>query len=549
MVKNECKQCVTAGAGRACVADGGASLTAYAANASARTCLSFAITAACALSGIPVTAAQQASADHPSAESRLVCESAGGGRQHCAADTSAGVALVRATGDGACLLGNTWGYDDDGIWVTDGCGGEFVVGRTDAAGAGTGTSPEPNAPVWREAAEDYAWGFLDPGNGFLVGRSDIGAMSISGYALTRYLDQQGNDTFIDHNGNEQPVDLRRDILSHRVLLWLKGWLGSEKLIYTITLWTVTATDQDALFANLGYRFNDKFNLYAGVYGNPGSRSMQGSHPYWLGHDRVMADEFFRPFFTQGIYANGELLPGLWYSATVGNNNSTLGIKASELDRNFTKGASVWWMPTTHEFGPRGAYGDFEMHDALATRFGFSFTDSPEQRYNAADSDPRNTSLRLTDSTNVFNTGALAPGVTVSDVDFRVMSADAGFKYRGLFVQAEYYSRWLDNFRADGVLPYSEIVDTGFYVQASFFPLPRKLELYAATSKVYGDDDASIGDASEVLVGMNYYPFDSRNYRLNLQVIDVERSPVSSSFGYYTGGQDGRTVSAAFSVFF
>jgi len=49
--------------------------------------------------------------------------------------------------------------------------------------------------------------------------------------------------------------------------------------------------------------------------------------------------------------------------------------------------------------------------------------------------------------------------------------------------------------------------------------------------------------------MNYYPFNSRNHRLNLQYIDVDKSPVSSTFGYYVGGQEGETVSAAFSVFF
>jgi hypothetical protein len=30
---------------------------------------------------------------------------------------------------------------------------------------------------------------------------------------------------------------------------------------------------------------------------------------------------------------------------------------------------------------------------------------------------------------------------------------------------------------------------------------------------------------------------------------VNRSPVSSTFGYYVGGQSGTTYSAAFSVFF
>src|SRR5262245_46972094 len=57
------------------------------------------------------------------------CASRPGERIHCAADTTAGVALVRSTGESACLLGKTWGYDNAGIWVSDGCSGEFVVGH------------------------------------------------------------------------------------------------------------------------------------------------------------------------------------------------------------------------------------------------------------------------------------------------------------------------------------------------------------------------------------------------------------------------------------
>ena len=51
-----------------------------------------------------------------------------GQREHCAADTSKGVALVSSTGAAPCLLGKSWGYDDDGIWVSDGCSGRFIAG-------------------------------------------------------------------------------------------------------------------------------------------------------------------------------------------------------------------------------------------------------------------------------------------------------------------------------------------------------------------------------------------------------------------------------------
>jgi hypothetical protein len=321
-------------------------------------------------------------------------------------------------------------------------------------------------------------------------------------------------------------------------------------VYTLFVWTVNATDQDALFASMGYQFNRKFSLYAGINGSPGTRSLQGSHPYWLGHDRVMADEFFRPYFAYGVWTQGEALQGLWYNVFTGNNSSSLGIKAAQLDRSWSTGASMWWMPTTHEFGPRGGYGDWEMHEKVATRFGVSSTQSREERFTDADTGATgNTTIKLADSLNVFDTGSLAPGVTVQQVDYRILSLDAGLKYRGIFLQTEIYTRWLGDFVADGALPVSTIVDKGFYVQGAFFPLPKKLEVYAATSQIFGDKEAAFDNSSEYLAGLNFYPLNTRNHRLNFQVIDVNRSPVSSTFGYYVGGQTGTTYSAAFSVFF
>jgi len=424
-------------------------------------------------------------------------------------------------------------------------------GKVAAAPSGAPVETEGEVPDKKAfTPEVETWGVYDPGTGFVVARSEFGELDISAYGMVRYMSQHDDDqVFTDHLGNERPVDPRSDIFSHRVMVFLKGWMGSPKLIYNITLWTVNATDQDAIFANLGYQFSRKFSLYAGLTGNPGSRSLNGSHPYWLAHDRVMADEFFRPYFGSGIYATGEAVPGLWYSATVSNNNSSLGVKASQLDRKYTYGGTVWWMPTTHEFGPRGAYGDWEWHEELATRFGMSYTDSPEQSFRNSSGSPDNTTLRLADSVNLFETGALAPGVTVENADYRVLAVDAGLKYKGIFLQAEYYQRWLDNFDADGLLPMSEIKDTGFYVQGSFFPIRQTLELYAVTSQIYGDDDAGFGDSSEYGVGMNWYPYPTRNHRLNLQLLDVNKSPVSSTFGYYTGGQDGWTLASSFSVFF
>jgi predicted porin len=38
--------------------------------------------------------------------------------------------MLRQTSEANCLLGRNWGYDGQGVWVTEGCGGEFGTGST-----------------------------------------------------------------------------------------------------------------------------------------------------------------------------------------------------------------------------------------------------------------------------------------------------------------------------------------------------------------------------------------------------------------------------------
>jgi hypothetical protein len=484
----------------------------------------------------------------------VTCTSKVGERQHCPADTSAGVALLDSKGEGVCLLGKTWGYDDKGIWVSDGCGGDFVVGQAAGSKSEPPSAKEkfigaPNAGT--EEPEKSTYGVFDAsGTGFLVGRTDHGELKVGGYALVRYINQMpANQTFTDHLGTEHTIDPRRDIQFHRAMVHFRGWLGNPKFRYQVTIWTVQSTDQTTLYGFLGYQFNNYFNLYAGTNGIGGSRSLYGSHPWWLANDRVMADEFFRGAFTNGIWANGEPVPGLWYQVAVGNNLSNLGISAKQLNRSLATGGSMWWMPTTHEFGPNGAYDDWEWHDKLATRFGFSFAKSLEDRQELGDGSPENTQVKIADSLNLFDTNSLAPGVTVNEADVRLTSVDLGVKYKGIFVQTELYYRWLRHFDATGPLPVTEICDKGFYIQAAGYPIKRKLEVYGATSWVYGDKGAGFDTSHEYLLGMNVFWFKNRNIRSNVQVMSVDRSPANSTFGFYVGGQKGTTVSVATSLLF
>ncbi len=396
--------------------------------------------------------------------------------------------------------------------------------------------------------EGQTWGAFDPGKGFEVARTKLGTLSISNYSLVRYLNQLPADqTFVDHLGRTRTIDTRNDLQFHRVLLTFKGHVYDPRFTYTTTVWTVNATNQINVVGALEYTLWRGTTFGGGVDGLPGTRSLQGSHPYWLGHDRVMADEYFRPGFTMGVWARGEPTERLFYKVMIGNNLSTLGISAREDTRQFAAAGSVWWEPTTGEFGPRGGFGDYEEHYGLATRFGTSYTHSRENRFSdLAQKSPDNTQIRISDSLLLFEADALAPGVTVEYANYDMLATDAAFKYRGFFLQTEWYFRWLTRFEATGPLPIERMFDWGFYVQASYMVVPRLLELYASTSHVLGEFDYN---GHEVVGGTNFYPFDTRNLRFNVQVIGVDHSPASSLFGYYVGGQHGVTVAVAGSVFF
>ncbi len=383
------------------------------------------------------------------------------------------------------------------------------------------------------------FGEFNPGRGFTVGRGEYGELNLSGYMAARYLNQlPGVQSATDHLGRPINVAPRQDFQFHRVMLFSSGWLFHPNFQYSTFLWTVQDTNQVAVGGALYYKFGRHMTLGMGWNAYPGTLSLQGSHPYWESYDRVMADEFFRPYFSQGLFAQGDIIPKLQYRWMVGNNNSNLDVAAVKLDRDLSAGGALTWLPTTGEFGPRGAFGDYEWHESVATRFNLAYTYSPEERQSPIGTPAGNTTLRLADSLNIFDTGALTNGVTVERTHYQMLSAAAGMKYHGFWLQGEGYGRRLDNFVADGKLPVGVVRDTGFYVQVAKMIVPNRFELYGATSYIFSD----YGHPKEFIVGGNYYPWNTRNIRLNTQLINVGHSPVSSTFGFYVGQLTGQVFS-------
>jgi hypothetical protein len=71
----------------------------------------------------------------------IVCESPNGQQSFCRADTQRGVQLVREISRNRCFEGRTFGYEEDGIWISGGCAAEFEIGRGGATVSGPGYGP------------------------------------------------------------------------------------------------------------------------------------------------------------------------------------------------------------------------------------------------------------------------------------------------------------------------------------------------------------------------------------------------------------------------
>ena len=64
------------------------------------------------------------------------CESQDNRMRRCNVDTRYGVRINRQLSGAPCVQGRSWGYDNSGVWVSNGCRAEFVTG----SGYGGGSS-------------------------------------------------------------------------------------------------------------------------------------------------------------------------------------------------------------------------------------------------------------------------------------------------------------------------------------------------------------------------------------------------------------------------
>ena len=261
---------------------------------------------------------------------------------------------------------------------------------------------------------------------------------------------------MDHLGVVSEVNTRNDITVNRSMFILGGYVFDKRLRYSLMVWTSAGAASIVVTGNIGWQFNNALTLTGGYTGVPGSRSMVNTFPFFTGIDRSMADNFFRPGFTQGAWASGEPVKGLNYLAFVGNGLNTLNISATKIDTHLAVSGSVWWEPLG-PYGPpgkdRNMYDDYFSSKKTRIRIGTAFTRSREDRFsNLNQSSPENTSLYNSDGVLTFATGAFAPGVTLPAWPrIKCGRLTPQIKWNGLAVNGQYFARLLNDFVADGPL--------------------------------------------------------------------------------------------------
>jgi hypothetical protein len=355
----------------------------------------------------------------------------------------------------------------------------------------------------------------------------------------RYLNTQNSDeSYTDHLGVVRDVHTRNDITVNRAMFIFGGYVFDPRLQYSFTVWTSAGAASIVVASNIGWRFNKALMVMAGYTGVPGSRSLVNTFPFFTSTDRSMADNFFRPGFTQGAWATGELPNRVNYLAFVGNGLNTLSISANKIDTHLALSGSLWWEPLGNYGEPgksRNMYDDYFASKKVRVRLGTSFTRSREDRFSNLDqSSPENTSLYNSDGVLTFSTGAFAPGVTVDIATYRMWATDFGLKWNGLAVNGQYFVRWLNDFEADGPLPLTSTLDHGAELSAGYFVSPKKVMVYGRGSWVRGQ----FGDSHEYGGGIKWHFLPTERLWLNGELFKIDRAPYSGAFTPYTVGMTG-----------
>ncbi len=327
----------------------------------------------------------------------------------------------------------------------------------------------------------------------------------------------------------------------RVRFAIAGHAFDPDLTYGITL-RADAPDGHNVRLHYGwvnYRFNDAFQLKAGIFRVASTRVQFQGDEKFVFIDRPMTDAVFGLGVGTGVRLWGELCDKrLYYYVDVVNalsspDDRVISPDPSELDANPAILARLIWRALgpdpTKDFA---VDPDLPPHDSPALDFGFHYAFDDNQGDNRA--------LRIPfPLPRPFARGGF--GLTTSNgLQINQFGFDAGFKYAGLSLIGEYILRIQDVRRA-GRTPYTPLwlltgdgstnVQHGAYAGAGYFlPIPGLENRLEVVTRIGGISTLAGGQEGtwEYTGGLNYYLAGGSKTKLQFDVTKVSEVPISNS---------------------
>jgi hypothetical protein len=394
---------------------------------------------------------------------------------------------------------------------------------------------------------------LEPPKGLVFLRNDPKrgefpfAMALGGYLQLRWFEFARDATqWFPTGGLPQPVNNINTFNINRFLLSFHGHVLDERLLYNFALFGTTNVGVRSGVVPIGmagWKFSEAAIVGGGMTIVPGSREWQQMTPWTVGIDRSMANTFFRPGFSPGLQAMGTVGAGtVHYVAGVWNaiDGGTTGVLRRGTSMAWA--GNTWWEP----LGPFGlGVSDMEHHDDPVVRFGTSGVYAPTYALPIQGNNPEDTIVRLSNGTPITAGGALGTGTRVDQFIYRLATVDAAWKWRGIGASAEYYFRLIDDFRGQGPFDRSNMFDHGGLGYLSWCFVPRTHEAYARSSVVTGP----YGTGQEYGGGLNWYLKKSRQARLTVEGLYMNRNPAQNFLYPYRAGYTGTAIQTQLMVIF
>lgn len=366
-------------------------------------------------------------------------------------------------------------------------------------------------------------------------------MKVNGWAqLRHHAFDRDVTTWTDNAGVTRPVENRNAFDIERARLVLSGYAIDKRLTYFLHMDGDTDGAHTVDFFDYwwGWQLTDSFQLQMGKRKVAASRQWLLSARHTRFIDRPMANDFFRPDRTVGIWGVGKLGNRGHYELMVGNGYNTTNLPNSVTDNRFTYAA-------TNYFDPWGDYGnpivDFDCSSEPLMRLGHSFVYAPHEANSTASPLEESSFVRLSDGTRLTQADALLAGATVSEFDIFFYGLDIAYKWRKWSFNSEVFMQWIESISANVPLLDDSVEQYGYYAEGGCFLVPKKLDVNLRYSQVTGN----FGTSSEYAAGFNWYPLAKPQIKISFDVTSLDGSPLQNTTSDILVGDDGRLFRTQF----